>query len=103
MSADHGDSSANDDRLMVQVEIYRCGTEMEVNRVVDELLGPAGIGAFVHDRTSHSLPSRGGMGSFFVAVSSQDRQEARQRLLDARAAGELDPDSGAIIEATDEG
>jgi hypothetical protein len=80
-----------------QVEIYRCTQELEVNRVIDELLGPAGFECFVHNRTVHMLPARG--GAFFVAVRAGDASRARQLLAQARADGELDADSGELIDA----
>lgn len=85
------------DELMDLIEVYRCGAEMEANRVIDELLAPEGIEGFVHDRTSHSLPSPAEMGDFFIAVPTALGARARIVLAQARAAGELDAQSGSII------
>jgi len=81
-----------------QVEIYRCSEELEVNRVIDELLGPADIECFVHNRTSRSLPARGAeAGAFFIAVPAADAEGARALLAQARKDGELDAQSGEIL------
>ena len=80
------------------VEVYRCTLELEVNRVIDELLAPAGVECFVHDRTSHSLPApSSGTGDYFVAVPRAQAAQAREILAQARSDGELDEASGRIV------
>jgi hypothetical protein len=81
-----------------QVEIYRCSEELEVNRVIDELLGPAEIECYVHDRTARLLPARGAeAGAFFIAVRGEDADRARSLLAQARKDGELDVQSGELL------
>ena len=80
------------------VEVYRTSSELEVNRVVDQLLNPAGIECFVHDRVSHALPARGEAGSYHLAVPRQQAGPALDVLRSARQDGELDISTGEIVE-----
>jgi hypothetical protein len=80
------------------VEVYRSSSELEVNRVLDELLGPEEIQGFVHNRTSSALPAPSSeTGAYFIAVSRAQEAAARRVLERARDDGELDPSTGEII------
>lgn len=92
--------SNNDQRSEQTVEVYRCNQELEANRVIDELLGPAGIECFVHDRASHALPVPSSQtGALFIAVPAAQAAQARSLLLQARADGELDDSGGQVLGA----
>ena len=80
------------------IEIYRCNDQLEANRVVDELLGPGGVEALVHNRSNGALPGAAESGGYYVAVPSDSAAEALQILTEARADGELEADSGELIQ-----
>ena len=59
------------------VEVFRAVDRMGAQAAIDEVLGPLGIDAFVHDRMSHALPAPASMaGGYFTAVRRR-RQNAR--------------------------
>lgn len=73
------------------VEVFRTTDEMGAQAAIDEVLTPAGIDAFVHDRVSHRLPAPASMpGSYFIAVPVDKAAEAGQLLRDAITDGVLD-------------
>lgn len=78
------------------VEVFRATNEMGAQAAIDEVLTPAGIDAFVHDRVSHRLPAPASMpGSYFVAVPQERAADAMEALREAITDGVLD---GEIIQ-----
>jgi hypothetical protein len=81
------------------VEVYRTDNDIVAGLVVDEILRPAGIPAFRHDRRSHSIMAPAAMsGEIGIAVEHHQAVAARKRLLAARQDGVL-LDEGQLIEA----
>ena len=80
------------------VEVYRCGSEMELLRAMQEVLAPEGVEAYRHDRVSHSLPAPDAeAGAYFVAVPEAQADLARRLLREALADTVLDAHSGEVI------
>jgi hypothetical protein len=89
---------AHEDEL---IEVFFTGDEMVAQTAIEEVLAPAGIEAFVHDRVSHALPAPASMpGGYFVAVPAEQAEEAAQALRDALADGALM--NGEVAEIGDE-
>ncbi|MSP59851.1 MAG: hypothetical protein EXR72_05840 [Myxococcales bacterium] len=81
------------------VEVYRTDNEMAANVVIDELLAPAGIDAFRHDRRSHALPIPSSFpGQMGIAVDRSLADRARDVLREAKSDGVLMDDDGQIID-----
>ena len=97
MSTEDDDPEDGGDRFEEMVEIYSCSTELEANRVIDELLTE--FAAVVHNRKSSALPAVGEMGGYFIAVPADEAVEARAVLSRAHADGELDVATGSILGA----
>ncbi len=77
-------------------EVFRVGNEMGVRAAIDEILAPAGIEAFRHDRQSHALPIPAALpGELSVAVDRSVAETARQLLHEALADGVL-PDGRVV-------
>lgn len=73
------------------VEVLRTTDAMVAQAAIDEVLGPAGIAAVVHDRVSHLLPAPASMpGGYFVAVPLARRAEAAAALGEAIRDGVID-------------
>jgi hypothetical protein len=71
-------------------EVFRCYDEMCAQTAVEEVLGPAGIPAMVHNRVSHAFPAPASMpGAYFVAVPVGQAAQAAQVLREALADGAL--------------
>lgn len=88
------------------VEIYRADSDIAASVVMDEILGPAGIRAYRHDRRSHALPAPASMpGEIGIAVSMARADEARTLLREALRDGVLpaDGDGGMTDEEDDTG
>jgi hypothetical protein len=83
------------------VEVYRTAAPLEADRVIVEVLEPAGIPCFRRDRISHALPAPDAQsGAYFVAVAVADAERARQLLEQARADQILDTAEGEIVRAS---
>ena len=80
------------------VEVFRVDNDFAVGAVIDEILAPAGIEAFRHDRRSHALPMPFTLsGEVGVAVDRSVAARARELLREARADGAL-PGDGEIVD-----
>ncbi|SRR6266498_2784676 len=78
---------AQEDEL---IEVFFTGDQMVAQTAIEEVLAPAGIDAYVHDRMSHALPAPASMpGGYFVAVPADQAVEAAQALRDALTDGAL--------------
>ena len=74
------------------VEVFLAGDRGLAQQAIDEVLGPAGIPAVVHNRSSSSFPAPASMpGGYFVAVPSEKRQAAIDALREAVDGGALPP------------
>lgn len=90
--------AAQEDEL---IEVFFTGDQMVAKTAIEEVLAPAGIDAFVHDRVSHALPAPASMpGGYFVAVPADRAVEAAQALRDALSDGALA--DGEVAELADE-
>jgi hypothetical protein len=90
--------AAQEDEL---IEVFFTGDKMVAQTAIEEILAPAGIDAFVHDRMSHALPAPASMpGGYFVAVPAEQAMEAAQALRDALTDGALL--DGEVAELGDE-
>src|SRR4051794_39649395 len=79
------------------VEVYHTDNDLAAGFVVDEILRPAGIDAYQHERRSRSIMAPASMpGEIGIAVPSHQAAAARQRLIEARQDGVL-PDGGELI------
>jgi hypothetical protein len=79
-------------------EVYRTGNDFVANLIISEILGPAGITAYGHDRRSHALPAPASMpGEIGIAVPETQAERARQLLREARTDGVIMED-GDLIE-----
>jgi hypothetical protein len=75
------------------VEVFRCTDEAVAQMAIDEVLEPAGIPAYVHNRSSHAFPAPASIaGGFFVAVPRSKAAEAREALREAQSGGALSTD-----------
>jgi hypothetical protein len=80
-------AAAQEDEL---IEVFFTGDAMTAQTAIEEVLAPAGIEAFVHDRVSHALPAPASMpGGYYVAVPTEQALEAAQALRDALTDGAL--------------
>ena len=72
-------------------EIYHTDSPIEALRIVDTLLKPNGVEAFIHDRMSHSFPAPSSEpGQVAIAVTAADQAKALEILAEAAADGMLD-------------
>ena len=72
------------------VEVYRTDNEIAAIFVRDEILGPAGIYAALHNRVSTMLSAPAAMpGQIGIAVAAEHAPGARTRLQSARKDGVL--------------
>jgi hypothetical protein len=72
------------------IEVFRTADKMMAQTAIEEVLAPAGIDAFLHDRMSHALPAPATMpGGYFVAVPANQAAEATQVLRDALTDGAI--------------
>lgn len=69
------------------VEVFHVGDPQGASAAIDEILAPAGIEAFRHDRRSHALPVPA--GEVAVAVDRSVADEARRLLREALTDGAL--------------
>lgn len=84
------------------VEVFRVDNEFAAGAVIDEILAPAGIQAFRHDRRSHALPMPATLpGEIGIAVDRAYAAKARALLQEARSDGAL-PGDGEIVGAGEE-
>jgi hypothetical protein len=75
------------------VEVFRAANRMAAQTAIDEILGPMGIDALLHDRNSHALPAPDAMpGAYFVAVPIGRAAEAIATLREAVTDGAVDGD-----------
>jgi len=88
--------AAQEDEL---IEVFFTGDAMTARTAIEEVLAPAGIEAFVHDRVSHALPAPASMpGGYFVAVPVDQALEAARALRDALTDGALGDGEVAELE-----
>lgn len=79
-------------------EVYRTDNSIAASVAIDEILGPAGIEAYQHDRQSHAIPAPVSMpGEIGIAVPRTMAERARKLLREARTDGILQED-GQIVE-----
>jgi hypothetical protein len=82
------------------VEVFECDNDVVARLVIDEILGPQGVYAALHDRRSHSLPAPAAMaGVMAVAVPEHDAARAR-RMLRAAQQDKVLLDDGSIVGET---
>jgi hypothetical protein len=80
------------------VEVFRCSDELLAQIAIDEVLGPEGIPALVHNRVSHAFPAPASLpGAYFVAVPVDRAREAVDALREAQGEGLL-PLEGEVAE-----
>lgn len=80
------------------VEVYRCTNPLEADRALVEVLEPAGIAAVRHDRVESALPAPAtAPGAYFIAVSAEDADAARELLREALEDSALDRDNGTVL------
>jgi hypothetical protein len=83
-----------DDDTINEVEVFRATDELTAQIAIDEVLGPAGIDATIHNRTSHAFPAPASMpGGYFIAVAESDARAAVEALKEAQTAGVLPADA----------
>jgi hypothetical protein len=82
-------------------EVFRVGDEIGASAAIDEILAPAGIEAFRHDRRSHALPVPGFPGEIGVAVHRTVADRARVLLREAKNDGALP--EGTVVGGGGEG
>jgi len=67
------------------VEVFSTDNEMVARMIIDEILGPQGLRAGLHDRRSHSMPAPASMaGTLGVAVPEEEAAQARTLLREAQ-------------------
>jgi hypothetical protein len=72
------------------IEVFSTADEMVAQTAIEEVLAPAGIDGFLHDRVSHALPAPASMpGGYYVAVPLAQAAQAAQALRDALEDGAL--------------
>ncbi len=72
------------------VEVYRTDSDFVAQVAVEEVLRPAGIATFIHDRQSHAIPVPASLpGQVAIAVPSSQADRAAQLLREARLDGLL--------------
>jgi hypothetical protein len=80
-------------------EVYATADLAVAERVLDEVLIPAGIPAAIHNRQSSALPAPSSLfGRYFIAVPKNRAAEAIDALREAQEAGVLG-DEGELAEA----
>ena len=80
------------------VEVYRCNSELEADRILVEVLEPEGIATYVRSRASHALPAPDSeAGAYFLAVPAGDAERARELLADARDDEVIDEEAGELL------
>jgi len=82
------------------VEVFKASTRLAARKILDVLLLPEGIEAFLHDRSDEMFPAKGQPGGYFIAVPAEQVGRAREVLEDALKNGFLDFSDGAIIPPT---
>jgi hypothetical protein len=80
-------------------EVYATPDRAVAERVVDEVLSPAGIPAVIHNRQSSAFPApAASFGRFFIAVPKSRTAESLDALREAQEGGVLG-DEGEVAEA----
>ncbi len=79
------------------VEVYGTSSTHVPQKILDVLLAPEGIEATIHDRANGMFPTAGEPGGYFVAVSGDQAERARQIIAEALRNGFLDPGEGELI------
>jgi hypothetical protein len=72
------------------VEVFATRDPLAAQAAIDEVLRPAGIDGFVHDRVSHMIPAATLPGGYFVAVPGSQLLRAVEALRDALQVGTID-------------
>ncbi|MCS6914370.1 MAG: hypothetical protein RMK29_06415 [Myxococcales bacterium] len=81
------------------VEVYATDNDLAAGLIIDEILAPAGIPAYPHDRRSHAIPAPAAMpGEIGIAVPSALASRAKALLREARRDGVLSDGGGALRE-----
>ena len=103
-NADEPIPSPDLDAAAELVEVYETDNEMAARAVIDEILGPAGIDAFLHDRRSRAIVAPAAMpGEVAVAVPAHLVARAQEALREARRDGFLTEDGQlAPVESGDD-
>jgi hypothetical protein len=78
------------------VDVYRTDSTIAAQKVVDTLLGPAGIETLVSDRHLTMLPSPGQEG-VRISVAIHERERAVEILREAYENGYLAPAEGELL------
>ena len=80
-------------------EVFATPDQAVAERVIDEILTPAGIRAAIHNRQSAAFPApAASFGRYFVAVPKSRAAEAIDALREAQEGGVLG-DEGELAEA----
>lgn len=86
------------------VEVYATDNDMAAGLIIDEILAPAGIPAYPHDRRSHAIPAPAAMpGEIGIAVPAAMARRAEALLREARSDGVLSDGGGTLGEEEEEG
>jgi hypothetical protein len=91
---DGGNGEADEDDLELVdeelTEVLRCADELTAQAAIEEVLGPAGIPAMLHNRVSHAFPAPATLaGAYFVAVPVGQAVQAALLLREAQNDGAL--------------
>jgi hypothetical protein len=85
------------------VEVYETDSDIVASVIIDEILQPAGIIAYRHERRSRMIPAPAAMpGEIGIAVPAPMAEQARTLLREARADGVLTDESGIPEEEEEE-
>ena len=81
------------------IEVYATPDRAVAERVIDEVLSPAGIPADIHNRQSSAFPApAASSGRYFIAVPRNRAAEALDALREAQEGGVIG-DEGELAEA----